>query len=222
MIWYQGESNAGRAFQYRSLFPTMIKNWREEWGQGNVPFYWAQLANFMATKDNPEGSAWAELREAQSLTRGLPNSGQAVIIDIGETDDIHPRNKRDVGIRLGLLALNNDYGKTQPCESPQLKSASFEDEKATLTFDFVYEGLVSRGAAPTGFAVAGEDKVFHWATAEIVGKDTIVVRSPKVARPVAVRYGWADNPVVTMYNSAKLPMNPFRTDDWTGVTVNNR
>jgi len=222
VIWYQGETNAGRAFQYRTLFPTMINNWREEWGQGNVPFYWVQLANFMATKEKPEESAWAELREAQSMTRSLPNSGQAVIIDIGEADDIHPRNKRDVGIRLGLLALNNDYGKTQPCESSQLKSASFDGDKVTMKFDFVYEGLVSRGAAATGFAVAGEDKVFHWATEEIVGKETVVVRSSKVAKPVAVRYGWADNPIVTLYNSANLPMNPFRTDNWQGITVNNR
>jgi sialate O-acetylesterase len=222
VVWYQGETNAGRAYQYRTLFPTMIYNWRDEWKQGDFPFYWVQLANFMAMQDNPRDSAWAELREAQSMTRSLPKSGQAVIIDIGEADDIHPRNKRDVGLRLALLALNNDYGKTQPCESPQFNAVSFVGDKATLTFDFAYDGLVSRGAAPTGFAVAGEDKVFHWATAEIVGKDTVVVRSPKVAKPVAVRYGWADNPIVTMYNSAKLPMNPFRTDDWQGVTVNSR
>ena len=220
-IWYQGETNAGRAFQYRTLFPMMIKNWREDWKQGDFPFYWVQLANFMATKDNPNDSAWAELREAQNRTRSLPKSGQAVIIDIGEADDIHPRNKRDVGIRLALLALNNDYGKTQPCESPQLQKSTVEGGNVTLTFDFVYDGLVSRGAAPTGFAIAGEDKVFHWATAEIVGKNTVVVHSPKVATPVAVRYGWADNPVVTVYNSAGLPMNPFRTDDWQGITVNN-
>jgi len=221
VIWYQGESNTGRAFQYRTLFPTMIKNWRDEWKQGDFPFYWVQLANYMATKDAPADSSWAELREAQSMTQSLPKSGQAVIIDIGEADDIHPRNKRDVGVRLALLALNNDYGKTQPCESPRLKSATFDGNKGTLTFDFVYDGLVSRGAAPTGFAIAGADKVFHWATAQIVGKETVVVSSPKVASPVAVRYGWADNPIVTLYNSARLPMDPFRTDDWDGATVNN-
>jgi len=225
VVWYQGETNAGRAYQYRTLFPTMINNWRDEWkqrgGQETLPFYWVQLANFMATQDNPGESAWAELRESQSRTRSLPQSGQAVIIDIGEADDIHPRNKRDVGLRLAFLALNNDYGKTQPCESPQFKSVSFDGNKATLTFDFAYDGLMSRGAAPTGFAIASEDKVFHWATAEIIGKNTVVVHSPKVAKPVAVRYAWADNPIVTLYNSAKLPMDPFRTDDWQGVTVNN-
>ena len=226
VIWYQGETNAGRAYQYRTLFPTMINNWRDEWkqksGQEILPFYWVQLANFMQTRDNPGDSAWAELREAQSMTQSLPNSGQAVIIDIGVADDIHPRNKRDVGLRLALLALNNDYGKTQPCESPQYQSVSFDGNKAVLKFDFVYDGLVSNGALPTGFSIAGEDKVFHWASAEIIDKDTVAVSSPKVARPAAVRYGWANNPVVTLYNSAKLPMNPFRTDDWQGTTVNNR
>ena len=249
VVWYQGESNAGRAFQYRTLFPTMIKNWRDEWkqrgGQETLPFYWVQLANFKATLDDPADSDWAELREAQNMTRSLPKSGQAVIIDIGEAKDIHPRNKQDVGLRLALLALNNDYGKEQPCESPQFKSVSFDPKTetrpparrgggtprpavsvgtgtATLKFDFVYDGLVSNGAQPTGFSIAGEDKVFHWASAEIVDKDTVVVRSPKVAKPVAVRYGWADNPVVTLYNSAKLPMDPFRTDDWPGVTVDKR
>ena len=156
------------------------------------------------------------------MTRSLPNSGQAVIIDIGEEKDIHPRNKQDVGLRLALLALNNDYGKKQPCESPRFNSVAFGGGTATLKFDFAYDGLVSNGAQPTGFSIAGEDKVFHWASAEIVDKDTVVVRSPKVTKPVAVRYGWADNPVVTLYNSAKLPMDPFRTDDWPGATVDNR
>lgn len=221
-IWYQGETNAGRAYQYRTLFPTMIQNWRNEWKQGEFSFYWVQLANFMATKDNPDQSNWAELREAQSMTRSLKNTGEAVIIDIGEAKDIHPRNKQDVGYRLALLALKQDYGKEIPHESPRYKSVTFENGKATLKFDFVYDGLTSRGALPTGFAIAGDDKIFHWATAEIVDKDTVIVYSPKVEKPVAVRYGWADNPVVTLYNSARLPMNPFRTDDWQGITANNQ
>ncbi|MDR0870839.1 MAG: sialate O-acetylesterase, partial [Planctomycetaceae bacterium] len=221
-IWYQGETNAGRAYQYRTLFPTMIQNWRDEWKEGDFPFYWVQLANFMGTKDNPDNSAWAELREAQSLTQSLKNSGEAVIIDLGDAKDIHPRNKQDVGYRLALLALKQDYGKEIPYNSPRYKSAKFEDGKATLKFDFAFDGLSSKGALPTGFSIAGEDKVFHWASAEIVDKDTIVVSSPKVAKPVAVRYGWADNPIVSVYNSAQLPLNPFRTDDWAGVTVNNQ
>jgi sialate O-acetylesterase len=221
-VWYQGETNAGRAYQYRTLFPTMIQNWRNEWKQDDFSFYWVQLANFMATKDNPDQSSWAELREAQSMTRSLKNTGEAVIIDIGEAKDIHPRNKQDVGYRLALLALKQDYGKEIPHESPRYKSVTFENGKAILKFDFVYDGLLSRGALPTGFAIAGEDKIFHWATAEIVDKDTIIVHSPKVEKPVAVRYGWADNPVVTLYNSVRLPMNPFRTDDWQGITANNQ
>ncbi|MDR0336907.1 MAG: sialate O-acetylesterase [Planctomycetaceae bacterium] len=222
VVWYQGEHNAGRAYQYRTLFPTLIQNWRDEWKQGDFPFYWVQLANFMATKNNPDNSAWAELREAQSKTRSLQNTGEAVIIDIGEAKDIHPRNKQDVGYRLAILALKQDYGKDIPHESPRYKSATFENGKATLKFDFAYDGLYSRGALPTGFAIAGEDKIFHWAVAEIIDKDTVVVSSPQVANPVAVRYGWADNPVVTLYNSAKLPLCPFRTDDWSGITVNNQ
>jgi sialate O-acetylesterase len=222
VIWYQGETNAYRAYQYRTLFPTMIQNWRDEWKQGDFPFYWVQLANFMATKDNPGQSTWAELREAQSMTRLLKHTGEAVIIDIGEAKDIHPRNKQDVGYRLALLALKQDYGKEIPHESPRYKSVTFENGKATLKFDFVYDGLKSRGALPVGFAIAGEDKIFHWATAEIINKDTIIVHSPQVAKPVAVRYGWADNPVVTLYNSAGLPMNPFRTDEWQGLTIINQ
>ncbi len=225
-IWYQGETNSWRAYQHRTLFPLMVENWRTEWkqrgGQETLSFYWAQLANFMATKDTPADSAWAEFRESQSMSRSIKNSGEAVIIDIGEAKDIHPRNKQDVGYRLAILALNNDYGKTQPCESPRFKSATFESDHAVVKFENAYNGLFSRGALPTGFSIAGEDKVFYWASAEIVDKDTVIVRSPKVAKPVAVRYGWADNPVVTLYNSAKLPMDPFRTDDWPGITANNQ
>lgn len=221
-VWYQGEANAARAHQYRTLFPRMIENWRNEWKQGDFPFYWAQLANFRETKIHPEPSSWAELREAQSMTRSLDNTGEAVIIDLGDPKDIHPRNKQDVGGRLALLALNRTYGRVTACESPRFRSISFAEGKATLRFDFVEDGLHSRGGRPTGFSVAGEDQVFHWASAEIVGKDTVLVSSPNVSKPVAVRYGWADNPVVTLYNSAQLPMCPFRTDDWPGMTDEQR
>lgn len=221
-IWYQGETNTWRSYQHRDLFPTMVQNWRDEWKQGDFPFYWVQLTNFMATKKDPAECAWAEFRESQSMSRKLKNSGEAVIIDIGDPKDIHPRNKQDVGYRLALLALKQDYGKNIPSESPRFKSAEFSDGKATLKFDFAYDGLYSKGAMPTGFAIAGDDKVFHWANADIIDKDMVVVSSPKVAKPVAVRYGWADSPVVTMYNSANLPMCPFRTDDWPGITINNK
>lgn len=222
-IWYQGETNAGRAYQYRSLFPMMIDNWRAEWRQGDFPFYWVQLANYRQTQKDPGNSSWAELREAQSMTRSLKNTGEAVIIDIGDAGDIHPRNKQDVGNRLALLALNRTYGKEKvDCESPRCKSMTVAGNKATLTFEFAYNGLYSKGALPTGFAIAGEDKKFHWANAEITGNDTIVVSSPQVAVPVAVRYGWAENPVVTLFNSANLPMCPFRTDRWPGMTDSNK
>jgi sialate O-acetylesterase len=200
----------------------LIENWRDEWKQGDFSFYWVQLPNYMERKEVPSPSTWAEFRESQSMTRSLKNTGEAVIIDIGEEKDIHPRNKQDVGYRLALLALKQDYGKDIPYESPRYKSAIFENGKALLKFDFVYDGLFSRGALPTGFAIAGEDKIFHWAVAEIIDKDSVVVSSPKVTNPVAVRYGWADNPVVTLYNSAGLPLNPFRTDDWQGITVNKQ
>lgn len=220
-IWYQGESNAGRAYQYRTLFPAMITDWRERWGQ-DFPFFWVQLANFMERKDQPVDSAWAELREAQSRTLSLPKTGQAVIIDIGEANDIHPRNKQDVGKRLALAALKVAYGKEDVVFSgPTLKEAKFEDGKAVLTFENVGEGLKAKDGEVKGFAVAGDDRVFKWAKAEIDG-DKVVVSSPDVPKPTAVRYAWADNPEATLYNSEDLPASPFRTDEWPGVTENSK
>jgi sialate O-acetylesterase len=217
-IWYQGESNAGRAYQYRKLFPAMITSWREQWGQGDFPFLFVQLANFMQRKDQPGDSAWAELREAQNKTLSLPNTGQAVIIDIGEAGDIHPRNKQDVGKRLALAALKVAYGKQDVVYSgPTLKDAKFEDGKAVLTFDNVGGGLQAKGGELKGFAVAGEDRVFKWAKAEVQG-DKVIVSSPEVPHPVAVRYAWADNPEANLYNAEGLPASPFRTDEFPGVT----
>ncbi len=217
-IWYQGESNAGRAYQYRTLFPTMITDWRERWGQGDFPFLFVQLANFKQRKDQPADSDWAELREAQSMTLELPKTGQAVIIDIGEAGDIHPRNKQDVGKRLALAAMAVAYDKKDVVSSgPVLKDAKFEDDKAVLTFDHVGGGLEAKGGALKGFAIAGEDRVFKWADAKIEG-DTIVVSSSEVKNPKAVRYAWADNPEATLYNAEGLPASPFRTDEWPGVT----
>ncbi|MBA3314650.1 MAG: sialate O-acetylesterase [Planctomycetota bacterium] len=217
-IWYQGESNAGRAYQYRTLFPAMITDWRERWGQGDFPFLFVQLANFMQRKDQPADSAWAELREAQSLTLDLPNTGQAVIIDIGDVADIHPKNKQDVGKRLALSALAVAYEKEDVVSSgPVFKDVTFEDGKAVLSFDHVGGGLEAKGDALKGFAIAGEDRVFKWADATIEG-DTIVVSSPEVKNPTAVRYAWADNPEATLYNAEDLPASPFRTDEWPGVT----
>jgi sialate O-acetylesterase len=221
-IWYQGESNAGRAYQYRTLFGGMIKNWRDDWGVGKFPFLFVQLANFMKTKPEPDESAWAELREAQTMTLGLPNTGMAVIIDIGEADDIHPKNKQDVGKRLALWALANTYGKKLVYSGPIYKSMKVDGNSIVLSFDHVGGGLVAKGGEELkGFAIAGADKKFVWADAKIDG-DTIVVSSDKVAEPAAVRYAWADNPVCNLYNAEELPASPFRTDDWPGVTVDAR
>ena len=221
-IWYQGESNAGRAYQYRKLFPAMITNWRQDWGQGNFSFLFVQLANFMAVEPEPVDSAWAELREAQLMTLALPNTGMAVIIDIGEASDIHPKNKQDVGKRLALWALVKTYGKTLVYSGPIYKSMKTEGNKITLEFEHVGGGLVAEGGEPPkGFAIAGADRKFVWADAKIEG-DTVVVSSDEVSEPAAVRYGWANNPVCNLYNKEGLPASPFRTDAWPGVTADKK
>jgi len=221
-IWYQGESNAGRAYQYRKLFPAMITNWRTDWKQGNFPFLFVQLANFMAVDKEPVDSAWAELREAQLMTLALPNTGMAVIIDIGEADDIHPKNKQDVGKRLALWALAKTYGNDLVYSGPIYKSMKTEGNKVILDFEHVGGGLVAKGGEPLkGFAVAGADHKFVWADAKIDG-DTVVVSNDEVSVPVAVRYGWANNPVCNLYNKEGLPATPFRTDSWPGVTADNK
>ncbi len=221
-IWYQGESNAGRAYQYRKLFPAMIANWRNDWGQGDFSFLFVQLANFMAVNPEPAESAWAELREAQLMTLALPKTGMAVIIDIGEANNIHPKNKQDVGKRLALWALAGSYGKKLEYCGPIYKSMRVEGNKIILHFDHVGGGLVAGGGGPLkGFAIAGADRKFVWADAKIDG-DTVVVSCDKVTRPAAVRYGWADNPVCNFYNKESLPASPFRTDDWPGITVDKK
>jgi sialate O-acetylesterase len=221
-IWYQGESNAGRAYQYRDLFRTMIESWWTGWGRTSFPFLFVQLANFHEVKPEPCDSDWAELREAQLMTLDLPSTGMAVIIDIGDARDIHPKNKQDVGKRLALWALAQTYGKNVEYSGPLYQSMEKKGQQVVLHFDHVGGGLVAKGDGRlTGFALAGEDRKFVWAEARIEG-DTVVVSSEKVADPVAVRYAWADNPVCNLYNKAGLPASPFRTDGWPGVTVNNR
>jgi sialate O-acetylesterase len=222
-IWYQGESNAGRAYQYRELFPLMISSWRKEWGIGDFSFYWVQLADFQSEKSEPAESDWAELREAQTMTMAkLPKTGEAVIIDLGEDQDIHPRNKQDVAKRLARWALARDYEVNVPYHSPQYKSREKSDGKIVLTFDFAGPGLKTFDVRQVrGFAIAGDDKKFVWAQAKIVGQDKIEVWSDGVKEPVAVRYAWANNPVCNVYSQNGLPLTPFRTDDWPGVTANN-
>jgi sialate O-acetylesterase len=217
IIWYQGESNTGRAEQYRTLFPAMIKCWREAWKEGDLPFYYVQLANFMAVRPEPGPSEWAELREAQLMTLATPNTGMAVAIDVGEANNIHPKNKQDIGKRLSLWALAKTYKKDVEYSGPLYKYMEVKDNNAILHFDNVGGGLISKGGDLKGFAIAGADRKFVWADAKIEG-DTVVVQSDKVAEPVAVRYGWADNPVCNLYNKANLPASPFRTDAWAGLT----
>jgi sialate O-acetylesterase len=212
-IWYQGESNASRAAQYRRLLPTMIQDWRARFQVGDFPFLIVQLANFMAVDSEPVDSAWAELREAQWLTtRRSPNTGLAVAIDIGEADDIHPRNKQEVGRRLALAARSLAYGQKLPFSGPCYRSMRRDGDRIRLQFDHVDGGLVIKGGgALRGFAVAGADGHFVWAEA-VIKDDTVVVSSPRVAEPVSVRYAWANNPVCNLYNRAGLPAVPFRTD----------
>lgn len=221
-IWYQGESNAGRAYQYRTLFPLMIRNWRTAWNEGDFPFYFVQLANWQPIQDQPGDSEWAELREAQTMTLKQPQTGMAVIIDIGDTNDIHPRNKTDVGHRLALWALANTYGQKVEYSSPMFSSMSVEGDKVRVKFIHTAGGLkTSDGAAPKAFAIAGEDHKFAWAEAKIEG-ESVVLWSKDVAKPVAVRYAWADNPVTNLFNKIDLPAAPFRTDDLPGVTMNRK
>jgi sialate O-acetylesterase len=221
-IWYQGESNAGRAYQYRELFPLMIQNWRNEWGQGDFPFYWVQLADFMGEVKEPAESDWAELREAQTMAMDkLPNSGQAVIIDIGEGKDIHPKNKVDVGRRLARWALAKQYNIPIEYQSPRYSTMEADGDGIVLSFNHLAGGWRPFDVnEPVGFAIAGEDKKFYNAQAKIVDGGKVRVSSPNVAKPVAVRYAWANNPVCNMYGAASgLPLTPFRTDDWPGVTA---
>ncbi len=218
-IWYQGESNAGESFKYRSLFPGMINNWRNKWRDA-FPFFWVQLANFMKADSIPVQSGWAELREAQSMTLQLPQTGQAVIIDIGEAGDIHPRNKQDVGYRLALAAEKVAYNKDIVYSGPVYQSMSVAGDKIILQFTNTGSGLVAkdRYGYLKGFSIAGSDQHFVWAKASIEG-DKVIVYSGAVANPVAVRYAWANNPDdAGLYNKEGLPASPFRTDSWKGIT----
>jgi sialate O-acetylesterase len=226
-IWYQGESNAGRAWQYRNLFADMITDWRKVWQQGDFPFYAVQLApwdkgrkrSLQEITAKPGDSDWAELRESQNhVARTLKNVKTAVITDVGDKDDIHPTKKLPVGHRLALLAEKNLYGLKVIDHGPDLGDVSFQGKELRLRFDNVGNGLKTLdGGAPTGFAVAGADGVYQWADAKIINKNELILTSAAVPEPKTVRYGWADFPVVNLANSADLPASPFRTDNavWT-------
>ncbi len=222
-IWYQGESNAGRAWQYRRLFTDMIENWRRDWDR-DFTFLEVQLAPFDPGHSleqiaaAPVESNWAELREAQLLaTENLKKVGMAVITDVGDKNDIHPTKKEPVGARLALLARSITYREKIVASGPEFDGAKFKDGKAILSFDSLGGGLEARGGKLTGFAIAGEDKKFVWGDAVIEG-DKVVVGSASVAKPVAVRFGWADFPIVNLFNKEGIPATPFRTDDWPMIT----
>ena len=213
IIWYQGESNADRAEKYRELFPALIRDWRQQWVTEDMPFYFVQLANFGCVPDQPCESRWAELREAQTLALRLPHTGMAVAIDVGEENDVHPKNKQDVGLRLALSALHSTYGRKDIIPSgPMFREARREGRVLRIYFDYADGGLTSREAKVRGFELAGADRVFAWADARIDG-ETVAVECDAVPEPCYVRYGWADNPGCTLYGASGLPALPFRTDD---------
>lgn len=217
-LWYQGESNADSAYNYRKLFPMLIADWRQHWQQGNLPFLFVQLANYMKRKQLPSESEWAELREAQTLTLSQPNTGMACTIDIGDAGSVHPLNKQEVGLRLALIADKMVYKKNLIASGPMYKSFKTEGNRIRISFTETGSGLSAKnGDELRGFAIAGSDKQFYWAKATIQGNE-IVVYSEKVTAPAAVRYAWADNPDCNLVNSEGLPAVPFRTDDWKGIT----
>jgi len=217
VVWYQGESNADRAYQYRTLFPALIKDWRLHWNN-NFPFYYVQLANYMDIQPEPSNSEWAELREAQLMALNCSETGMAVTIDIGMAEDIHPRNKQDVGKRLALIAFAKIYDLDVVYSGPVYRSMDIENNRVRILFDHADGGLVIHGGGSLkGFAISGANHQFVWADASI-DEHSVIVSSPLVEKPVAVRYGWADNPECNLYNQAGLPASPFRTDHWPGLT----
>ena len=211
VIWYQGEANADRPAQYRKLFPAMIKDWRAQWGY-EFPFLFVQLAGFGSDKPQPAEYTWAELREAQDMTLSLPATGMATAVDIGNAEDIHPRNKQEVGRRLALIARKMVYRENVIDSGPRYKNMQVEGSKIRLHFTGVGSGLMIKGDnALRGFAVAGADGKYVWASAEIDGKD-VIVSNDTIAEPKAVRYDWGNTPQGNLYNNEKLPALPFRTD----------
>ncbi len=214
ILWYQGESNAGRPEEYRSLLPALIRDWRKNLGQGDIPFLVVQLPNFMEAREAPYESGWALFREAQTEALKLSATGMAVTYDIGEWNDIHPLNKKDVGVRLALVAREVAYGDSEVVASgPTYKSMRVRGRKVIISFDNTGTGLIARGGGRPGhFSIAGEDMQFVWAKARLRG-DQVIVKSRKIKKPVSVRYAWADNPVgANLYNMEGLPAMPFRTD----------
>jgi sialate O-acetylesterase len=210
MIWYQGEANSTpeKAAFYQYQLPLLVRSWRELWGQGDFPAAWAQLPNF-----NGAGRNWPLVREAMLKSLATKHTGMAITIDIGETTDIHPRNKQDVGLRLAMWALGDVYGRKVATSGPLPTGHETHGKEIALRFSHTDGGLKAKGDKLQGFTIAGEDKQFHPAEARIEGEQ-VIVSSAAVAKPVAVRYAWENNPTCNLYNGAGLPASPFRTDDW--------
>lgn len=215
-IWYQGESNAGRAYQYDHLMKLLITSWRKDWGLGDFPFYFVQLADYDPEVAHPVESAWAELREAQTKTLNeVPNTGQAVIIDLGTANDIHPREKREVAERLARWALAKDYGHEIAHRSPEFQEQKITDGKILVSFEHVGGGLTTSDVNEVrGFAICGKDRKWKNAEAKILPENRIEVSSSDVSEPIAVRYAWANNPICNVVSREGLPLTPFRTDDF--------
>ena len=223
VIWYQGEANVDRAYQYRELFPKMISDWRKKWNI-DFPFLFVQLASFMPDKEEPSDYEWAELREAQTMTLSTPKTGMAVTTDIGNIADIHPKNKQDVGKRLALAAENMAYGDSSVVfQGPILSEMKIDGEKVHLKFDTKKSDLMLRDkyGYVRGFSVAGEDKKYYWATGKLVNNE-IIIQSEKVKSPISVRYNWGNSPDGNIFNKDGLPAPPFRTDDWQGKTYGKK
>ncbi|WDF59527.1 sialate O-acetylesterase [Flavobacterium sp. KACC 22758] len=224
VLWYQGEANVWRAKEYKKSFPLLIQDWRNKFKQGNFPFYFVQLSTFDEFGGNSQkGSRWAELREAQSETLKLPNTGMAVTTDIGNAKDIHPTNKQDIGLRLAAIAMNNIYGKKQVYSGPVYKSQEIKGNQIILTFDNIGSGLSTpNNDELKGFEIAGADKVFHSAKA-IIKDNKVIVSSDKVQNPAAVHYGWADDDTqINLFNKEKFPASQFRTDNWEMITAGEK
>jgi sialate O-acetylesterase len=218
VIWYQGESNGTEGYQYRELFPKMIEDWRVRWQEGYFPFLYVQITNFLKKDSIPVMDPWPEMREAQLFTLGCPNTAMASAIDLGEMFDIHPKNKQDVALRLFIAAKNKAYGENIEYSGPVYKNYSVEENKIRIEFTHTGTGMEIRNPGTLhDFAIAREDKKFYWAKAK-VENNSVLVWNDNVPHPVAVRYGWANDPDISLYNSAGLPASPFRTDDWIGVT----
>lgn len=221
VIWWQGEYNSERSEQYKTLFPSMIKDWRAQWGQGDFPFYFVQMQN-LDIQPQPNKARYYEMRDAQLFTyRTVPNTGMAISVDIGDANNIHPPNKQEASRRLALIARTKVYGEKLVYSGPMFKRLKLKDGKAIISFSDIDGGLITKtGAELKSFTIAGNDEKFYPAEAVIVGK-TVVVSCREVADPVAVRYAWEDNPVCSLYNSAGLPASPFRSDNWLMPSAGN-